>query len=146
MLEARDFKLFTDHKPSTHTFKQHIDKFSPQQAKQLDFISQFTINICYFAGNERFELLSRIASIEMPKPINYDEITKSQESNLELQNLISNPQVLQLKKTVMSNSDIPLFCDLSTGIALPYIPREYHWWIFSKLLNISHPGIPLLQN
>ncbi|GFT39454.1 hypothetical protein NPIL_354611 [Nephila pilipes] len=90
-------------------------------------------NICYLPGNENItaDSLSRIASIEMPNPINYDEIDKSLESDLELQNLISNPQGLQLKKIVMPNSDIPLFCDLSTGTARPYIPKEYRQWIFS---------------
>ncbi|GFT98132.1 pol polyprotein, partial [Nephila pilipes] len=75
----------------------------------------------------------------MPNPINYDEIAKSQESDLELQNLISNPQGLQLKKIVMPNSNIPLFCDLSTGTARPYIPKEYRQRIFSQLHNMSHP-------
>ncbi|GFT89485.1 gag-pol polyprotein [Nephila pilipes] len=127
MLEVRDFKLFTDHKPLTHAFKQCLDKCSPRQARQLDFISQFTTNICYLSGNENItaDSLSRIASIEMPNPINYEEIAKSQELDLELQNLIRNPQGLQLKKIVMPNSNIPLFCDLSTGIARPYIPKEY---------------------
>ncbi|GFU40681.1 retrovirus-related Pol polyprotein from transposon 17.6 [Nephila pilipes] len=111
MLEAKDFKLFTDHKPLTHAFKQRLDKCSPRQARQLDFISQFTTNICYLPGNENVtaDSLSRIASIEMPNPINYDEIAKSQESDLKLQNLISNPQGLQLKKIVMPNSSIPYF-------------------------------------
>ncbi|GFT31891.1 retrovirus-related Pol polyprotein from transposon 17.6 [Nephila pilipes] len=139
MLEARDFKLFTDHKPLTHAFKQRLDKCSPRQARQLDFISQFTTNICYLPGNKNItaDILSRIASIEMPNPINYDEIAKSQESDLELQNLISNPQGLQLKKIVMPNSNIPLFCDLSTGTARPYIPKEYRQRIFSQLHNVS---------
>ncbi|GFT97501.1 hypothetical protein NPIL_98251 [Nephila pilipes] len=77
-------------------------------------------------GNENVtaDSLSRIASIEMPNPNNYDEIAKSQELDLELQNLISNPQGLQLKKIVMPNSNIPLFCDLPTGTARPYIPKE----------------------
>ncbi|GFU43344.1 gag-pol polyprotein [Nephila pilipes] len=94
-------------------------------------------------GNENItaDSLSRIASIEMPNPINYDEIAKSQESDLELQNLISNPQGLQLKKIVMPKSDIPLFCDLSTGTARPYIPKEYRHRIFSQLHNMPHPGI-----
>ncbi|GFS96916.1 hypothetical protein NPIL_447881 [Nephila pilipes] len=84
MLEARDFKLFTDHKPLTHAFKQRLDKCSPRQTRQLDFISQFTTNICYLPENKIItaDSLSRIASI------NYDEIAKSQESDLELQNLI----------------------------------------------------------
>ncbi|GFT10376.1 integrase catalytic domain-containing protein [Nephila pilipes] len=30
MLEARDFQLFTDHKPLTLAFKQRLDKYSPR--------------------------------------------------------------------------------------------------------------------
>ncbi|GFT85861.1 pol polyprotein [Nephila pilipes] len=41
----------------------------------------------------------------------------------------------------MPNSDIPLFCDLSTGTARPYIPNEYRQRIFSQFHNMSHPGI-----
>ncbi|GFT91042.1 hypothetical protein NPIL_15751 [Nephila pilipes] len=79
----------------------------------------------YGNGSITVDSLSRIVSIEMPNPINNDEIAKSQESDLELQNLISNPQGLKLKKIVVPNSDIPLFCDLPTGTARPYIPKEY---------------------
>ncbi|GFU35860.1 pol polyprotein [Nephila pilipes] len=77
----------------------------------------------------------------MPNPINYDEIAKSQELDLELQNLISNSQGLQLQKIVMPNSDIPLFCNLSTGTTRPYIPKEYRHQIFSQLHNIYHLDI-----
>ncbi|GFS81847.1 retrotransposable element Tf2 protein type 1 [Trichonephila clavipes] len=47
MLEARDFTVFTDHKPLTYAFRQKSDKCSPRQIRQLDFISQFTTNILY---------------------------------------------------------------------------------------------------
>ncbi|GFS89226.1 hypothetical protein NPIL_612611 [Nephila pilipes] len=59
--------------------------------------------------------LSRIASVEMPF-INYD---KCKIDKLELQNLLSNPQGIQLKKIVMPNSDFSLYCDLS-GTDGPY--------------------------
>ncbi|GFV20054.1 retrovirus-related Pol polyprotein from transposon 17.6 [Trichonephila clavipes] len=46
MLEARDFTVFTDHKPLTYAFRQKSDKCSPRQIRQLDFISQFTHKNC----------------------------------------------------------------------------------------------------
>ncbi|GFY72249.1 gag-pol polyprotein [Trichonephila inaurata madagascariensis] len=83
MLEARNFILCTDHKPLTYAFKQKLDKCSPRQARQLDFISQFTTDIRHIKGSDNLtaDTLSRIASIHMPNPIDYNEIAKAQEND-----------------------------------------------------------------
>jgi len=39
MLEARNFIIFTDHKPLTFAFHQKRDKCSPRQFNHVDFIS-----------------------------------------------------------------------------------------------------------
>ncbi|GFY70520.1 transposon Ty3-G Gag-Pol polyprotein [Trichonephila inaurata madagascariensis] len=94
MLEARNFILCTHHKPLTYAFKQKLDKCLPRQARQLDFISQFTTDIRHIRGSDNLtaDTLSRIASIHMPSPIDYNEITKAQENDSELISLIDNPQ------------------------------------------------------
>ncbi|GFU83332.1 hypothetical protein TNCV_3739431 [Trichonephila clavipes] len=52
MLEARDFTVFTDHKPLIYAFRLKSDKCSPRQIRQLDFISQFTTNIVHIPGSD----------------------------------------------------------------------------------------------
>ncbi|GBP57240.1 hypothetical protein EVAR_82952_1 [Eumeta japonica] len=52
MLEARDFVIFTDHKPLCHAFKTRKDKCSPRQYRHLDFISQFSTNIRHISGRD----------------------------------------------------------------------------------------------
>ena len=52
MLEARHFTILTDHKPLTFTFQQKRDKCSPRQFNHLDFISQFTTDICHISGQD----------------------------------------------------------------------------------------------
>lgn len=143
MLEARVFSLFTDHKPLTFAFKQRLDKCSPRQARQLDFISQFTTEIYHIKGSENTiaDALSRITAITMPSPIDYDKISEAQKTDLELQNLIKNQQGLQLKKITLPDSTTSLFCDISTGKIRPYIPKEFRQQIFLSLHNIAHPGI-----
>ncbi|GFS69562.1 transposon Tf2-11 polyprotein [Trichonephila clavipes] len=63
MLEARDFTVFTDHKPLTYAFRQKSDKCSPRQIRQLDFISQFITNIVHIPGSDNIaaDVLSRVS-------------------------------------------------------------------------------------
>jgi cleavage and polyadenylation specificity factor subunit 1 len=53
MLEARNFTMFTDHKPLTFAFHQKSDRCSPRQFNHLDFISQFTRHPPHFRPGHR---------------------------------------------------------------------------------------------
>ncbi|KAG8190957.1 hypothetical protein JTE90_010821 [Oedothorax gibbosus] len=119
MLEARQFTLHTDHKPLTYAFRQRSDKCSPRQARQLDFISQFTTDIRYIKGSENIvaDTLSRISSISMPSPIDYEQIAQAQQNDPELQSLLSNSNIFHFKKINLPDCKKAIFCDLSTGTA-----------------------------
>ena len=49
-LEGRDFWVFTDHKPLTFALNSSPDRHSPREARQLDFVSQFTSDIRHIKG------------------------------------------------------------------------------------------------
>ncbi|KAG8201813.1 hypothetical protein JTE90_027294 [Oedothorax gibbosus] len=127
MLEARQFTLHTDHKPLTYAFRKRSDKCSPRQARQLDFISQFTTDIRYIKGSENIvaDTLSRISSISMPSPIDYEQIAQAQKNDPELQSLLSNSNIFHFKKINLPDCEKAIFCDLSTGTARPYIPNSF---------------------
>ncbi|GFX39390.1 transposon Tf2-11 polyprotein [Trichonephila clavipes] len=86
MLEARDFTVFTDHKPLTYAFRQKSDKCSPWQIRQLDFISHFTTNIVHIPGSDNIaaDVLSRVSAITFPSQITYDCIAETQQTDQEL--------------------------------------------------------------
>ncbi|KAG8175361.1 hypothetical protein JTE90_018041 [Oedothorax gibbosus] len=142
MLEARQFTLHTDHKPLTYAFRQRSDKCSPRQARQLDFISQFTTDIRYIKGSENIvaDALSRISSISMPSPIDYEQIAQAQQNDPELQSLLSNSNIFHFKKINLPDCKKAIFCDLSTGTARPYIPKQFREHVFATLHNVSHSG------
>ncbi|GFV22559.1 hypothetical protein TNCV_2077511 [Trichonephila clavipes] len=100
MLEARDFTVFTDHKPLTYAFRQKSDKCSPRQIRQLDFISQFTTNIVHIPGSDNIaaDVLSRVSAITFPSQIDYDCIAETQQTDLELHTLIASGTSLELKR------------------------------------------------
>ncbi|GFT42201.1 retrovirus-related Pol polyprotein from transposon opus [Trichonephila clavipes] len=143
MLEARDFTVFTDHKPLTYAFRQKSDKCSPRQIRQLDFISQFTTNIVHIPGSDNIaaDVLSRVSAIPFPSQIDYDCIAETQQTDQELHTLIASGTSLELKKVTFPNSSTEIMCDLSTGTARPYIPKQHRQDVFSAMHNLSHPGI-----
>ncbi|GFU11222.1 hypothetical protein TNCV_3290331 [Trichonephila clavipes] len=143
MLEARDFTVFTDHKPLTYAFRQKSDKCSPRQIRQLDFISQFTTNIVHIPGSDNIadDVLSRVSAITFPSQIDYDCIAETQQTDQELHTLIESGTSLELKKVTFPNSSTEIMCDLSTGTARPYIPKQHRQDVFSAMHNLSHPGI-----
>ncbi|GFW56435.1 hypothetical protein TNCV_2089421 [Trichonephila clavipes] len=143
MLEARGFTVFTDHKPLTYAFRQKSDKCSPRQIRQLDFISQFTTNIVHIPGSDNIaaDVLSRVSAITFPSQIDYDCIAETQQTDQELHTLIASGTSLELKKVTFPNSSTEIMCDLSTGTARPYIPKQHRQDVFSAMHNLSHPGI-----
>ncbi|GFY05000.1 hypothetical protein TNCV_561321 [Trichonephila clavipes] len=143
MLEARDFTVFTDHKPLTYAFRQKSDKCSPRQIRQLDFISQFTTNIVHIPGSDNIaaDVLSLVSAITFPSQIDYDCIAETQQTDQELHTLIASGTSLELKKVTFPNSSTEIMCDLSTGTARPYIPKQHRQGVFSAMHNLSHPGI-----
>ncbi|GFW89789.1 transposon Tf2-8 polyprotein [Trichonephila clavipes] len=143
MLEARDFTVFTDHKPLTYAFRQKSDKCSPRQIRQLDFISQFTTNIVHIPGSDNIaaDILSRVSAITFPSQIDYDCIAETQQTDQELHTLIASGTSLELKKVTFPNSSTEIMCDLSTGTARPYIPKQHRQDVFSAMHNLSHPGL-----
>ncbi|GFT87594.1 retrovirus-related Pol polyprotein from transposon 17.6 [Trichonephila clavipes] len=145
MLEARDFTVFTDHKPLTYAFRQKSDKCSPLQIRQLDFISQFTINIVHIPGSDNIaaDVLSRVSSITFQSQIDYDCIAETQQTDQELHTLIASGTSLELKKLTFPNSSTEIMCDLSTGTARPYIPKQHLQDVF--LLCIIYPILAYAQ-
>ena len=61
-LEGRHFHVLTDHKPLTFALNTRLDRNSPRQARQLDYISQFTSTIRHVQGLDNIiaDALSRV--------------------------------------------------------------------------------------
>lgn len=138
MLEARDFAVFTDHKPITFAFTTRRDQCSPRQYRYLDYIAQFTTDIRHISGkdNSVADALSRIASIAVT--IDYKALATDQNSDSELQDLLKNGCSLQLKKVNTEGASV--YCDLSLEKPRPYVTPPFRKKLFDSLHNLSHPG------
>nr|XP_021204760.2 uncharacterized protein LOC101740309 isoform X1 [Bombyx mori] len=140
MVEARPFTVFTDHKPLSFAFSHNREKCSPRQFRYLDYISQFTTDIQYIQGSQNVvaDALSRIE--EISRIIDYTALAASQDSDLELQQLLQKGSALDLKKIKIPDSDKEIYCDISTPNPRPYMTVAFRKLIFDALHKLSHPG------
>lgn len=141
LVESRDFKVFTDHKPITFAFRQKSDKCSPRQFRHLDFIGQFTTDIRHISGinNVVADALSRIDEIRSPP--NYQALAESQHEDEEFNRVLQKDTGLNLERVQIPGTDILLYCDTSTGKTRPFLTEPYRKPAFEYLHGLSHPGI-----
>lgn len=143
LIEGRVFTIFTDHKPLIHAFdkKPSVDD-SPRRIRYLDYISQFSTDVQHISGIDNIvaDALSRVVeTISCPSVIDFAELRKYQDGDVELRQLMLNKS-LKIVPVQVSNSNVKVFCDKSTGNARPYLPAQFRMPIFDSYHNLSHPG------
>ena len=131
-LEGRQFHVLTDHKPLTFALQARPDRHSPRQARQLDFISQFTSTIRHIHGPENVvaDALSRIETNAIlnnqPPVLDFAAMAKAQAVDPQVRSLQSaQSSPLVIEPIPLSNSTDPLLCDVSTGSQRPLVPLQW---------------------
>lgn len=148
LFEGRQITVYTDHKPLTFAFTKlakHSDE-TPRRIRHLLYVSEFTTNIRHISGhsNTVADTLSRVATVYCPTILDYDRIAELQETDTCLRHTLSianNNNSVILKKFHLPTCNKPIYCDVSTQNARPYIPKEFRRIAFESLHNLSHPGI-----
>lgn len=149
-LEAREFKIFSDHKPLANALKVRSEK-SPRQNRQLDYISQFNANICHISGKENLvaDTLSRIEyndEISSISDLDIETFKIEQNKDSELKTITSNSKYRNSSKFILKEVTVPfsndkIWCDISTPTCRPYVPLSLRKTVFEKVHSISHAGV-----
>lgn len=147
-VEGRSFIVYTDHKPLIRSLDSATDR-SPRQARQLDFIAQFTSDIRHITGKSNVvaDYLSRIDESSLNSnnlDINIQAFVAAQKADSEMMQFIeeSKSRNSKLQFSFMNIPLIPdkIWCETSTGTPRPFVPTQLKKVIFSKLHGLSHPG------
>ncbi|GFU65701.1 hypothetical protein TNCV_5058361 [Trichonephila clavipes] len=99
MLEARDFTVFTDHKPLTYALRQKVT--SVLHGRSVSWISSLSSPQILYTFQDLTILLlmfSRVSAITFPSQIDYDCIAETQQTDQELHTLIASGTSLELKR------------------------------------------------
>lgn len=146
-IEGRPFHILTDHKPLTFAFQQKLDKAAPRQARQLDFIGQFTSDIRHIVGKENVtaDLLSRIQPIQskLADALDYEALAKDQQTDEEIQKFISDNignETKRLQFFTLPGSNHQILSDFSTGKIRPFITKKFRQQLLRLTHNLAHPG------
>lgn len=120
LVEGRDFKILTDHKPLIYAFMQKSDKASPRQTRQLSLIAQYTTCIEFIKGTDNAvaDSLSRIESIRMPLEIDLNDLAAKLEADEQLKAIRDSPDFpLSLKRIQWGPEHTTIYCEI-TGEAI----------------------------
>lgn len=147
-VEGRSFIVYTDHKPLTTALFTKTEK-NPRQARQLDYLSQFTTDIRHVSGKNNVvaDFLSRMCAenSSLEKYFDLETLIRYQKSDTELNKLMlaDGKRNSKFKLELISPplSEKLLCCDTSTGKNRPYVPEPLRRLVFDQLHNLSHPGI-----
>lgn len=140
MIEAREFVIYTDHKPLTFAFHSRKENCSPRQFRHLDFISQFCTDIRHISGKDNVvaDTLSRVD--EIASPIDLQKLANAQTTDPELKVLLSGGNSLHLEKVKLPGTHTELYCDVSGNTPRPYVTKDLRHQVFDNLHSLSHPG------
>ena len=141
--------IWTDHKPLTFLFPTNSNRYLPHQARQLDFISQFTTDIRHMKGsnNPVADALSRvdINALQQPNGVDFTAMAIAQQTDPELLEMLQSSLALNLIPIPLSTGNTSLICDTSTAEPCPYVPASFRRAVFDSLHSLSCPCIKASQ-
>jgi hypothetical protein len=90
--------IFTGHKPLICAFRQKLDKCSTCQFQLLEYIGQFSTDICHISGDDNAvaDTLSRIEAVAAH--LDLQALAESQTNDEELQHYLQTDTGLQLQQ------------------------------------------------
>ena len=97
-LEGQSFHVLTDHKPLTYALNTRLDRHSPRQIRQLDYIAQFTSTIRHVSGMDNVvaDALSRIETNALlsgqPPSVDFTAMAATQATDPLIRSLQSSPK------------------------------------------------------
>ena len=145
-VEGCEFYVATDHKPLTFALTTASDKYTPRQIHHLNYIVQFSTDVCHVAGQHNpvtdalFHNAVCALNATQPPTVDIQLLAQAQGTDPELKALQHCTSTsLQLKCLPLPASSTNIVSDMSTGTPRPFIPSALRHTVFNTLHSLSHP-------
>jgi cleavage and polyadenylation specificity factor subunit 1 len=151
MLEGRQFRLYTDHKPLVTAMVRVSPPWTGRQQRHLAYISEFTTDLEYTPGKENVvadamsrpteEILVAAADITAAGVVPPLDIPRLAAAQLECPDVEAMRKSTVLSVTSHVVGGQTLFGDVSTGKFRPFLPAAFRADACAALHGLHHPGI-----
>ena len=150
-LKCKEFAIYTDHKPLVRAFQSSHSQKLGCRVRQMSYIRELTGDIRYTKGSENFTaaalLQVTINNIEYFRDgIDFESVAAAQTKDADLLEYLAYPDKTSLRLEQFLISPLLLWCDSSTGVIRPFLPKSFRKVIFEKIHLLSHPGITASVN
>ena len=127
-LEAKQFTLYTDHKPLIFALSSTTER-SPRLTRHLSFIAEFSSDIQYIKDKHNVvaDTLSRINATLFPD-LDFTALAADQATSVKIKAYRTAVSNLSLEDITFEN--FSLLCDVSQGYPRPILPREWTYRAF----------------
>jgi len=138
MLEARNFTVLTDHKPSPSTRRGT----SVRLANSTIWTSSHNLQQIRHISGQEIVVADALFQVEaITAPVTHDVLAAAQEADEEQRKILAGNTALQLVKILIPSTSVELYCDTSSGKPRPYVPSHLRLHILNSLHSLSHPTL-----
>ena len=119
------------------------DRHSPREARQLDFITQYTEDVEYLSGvdNVEADAISRSTILNLTEESFGLRTIAEHQRDIAEQDEIRLCRSLELRNYRIPGTSTTLLCDMSRGKLRPYVPTSMRRAVFKQFHSLSHPSI-----
>ncbi|CAH8451501.1 unnamed protein product [Dicrocoelium dendriticum] len=135
--------VYTDHKPLIFAFDSDCDKYSPQETRHLDLVTQFTADIRHVSGvdNPVADALPRVnLTLQVSPTVDLAAMVSAQAQDEDIQRILQFTS-LYVQPVPLQITEGTIFFDTSTGCPRPLVPVFFRRTVSDALHSLPHPGI-----
>ena len=135
-IEGRCVLLLTDHRPLVSALSNPQTGKSDRQSRHLTIVNDLVSSVEFIRGADNVvaDCFSRVSAVHV-ETVDLDELARAQAVDDEIIASLPNFQ------PSLTPSGLTVYCDVSTPVPRPVVPKPLRAQVFHSLHDLYHPGV-----